>query len=671
MNKIIDSIDLPSGLRSLSLSQLQQVVDELRQELISSVASSGGHFASSLGVAELSVVLHHLFNTPDEKLIWDVGHQGYIHKMLTGRRDRMHSIRKTGGLSGFLRRDESVYDVFGAGHAGTSISAAVGVAEALKRRGSKDKVVAVIGDGSLTAGMAFEALNNAGELGLDNLIVVLNDNEMSISPNVGAVSRWFSLVVTGKTSTLARSSFKKLFQAGYIPDIVYKAVDRAEEATQGFLGTPGMLFEAFGFRYIGPIDGHNVEDLVKALGRAKTQDVPVLVHVRTVKGKGYTPAEEDPLKWHGVNPFDPNKGEFLANKSVAVKAPATYSAIFGKTVTDLARRDNRIIGITAAMPSGTGLDYLQKELPEQFYDVGICEQHAVTFSAGLATEGYHPVCAIYSTFLQRAFDQVVHDVCIQNLPVLFALDRGGLVGNDGETHQGVFDIAYLRMLPNMVLMSPKDEAELQRMVVSGIAYDGPAAIRFPRGNGIGVQLSENPEPLEIGKAEVLRRGADTLLIAYGPLVGNVLKAADILESEYGISSTVINARFAKPLDELLLKEELGRYQLIMTVEDHAKMGGFGSAISELIQRERILTRGKVINLGVDDQFVTHAAPQDQYAWFKLDIAGIVQTVVNNWPEKVQLKVSCHAKDDTPAAKSTLIARGASASTDINSSAKLI
>lgn len=651
MNKIIDSIELPHGLRSLSLSELQQVVDELRQELINSVASSGGHFASSLGATELTVVLHHLFNTPNEKLIWDVGHQGYIHKMLTGRRDRMHTIRKTGGLSGFLRRDESIYDVFGAGHAGTSISAAVGVAEALKRRGSKDKVVAIIGDGSLTAGMAFEALNNAGELGLDNLIVVLNDNEMSISPNVGAVSRWFSLVVTGKTSTLARSSFKKLFQAGFIPDIVYKAVDRAEEATQGFLGTPGMLFEGFGFRYIGPIDGHNVEGLVQALGRAKTQDVPVLVHVRTVKGKGYTPAEEDPLKWHGVNPFDPTKGEFVPSKSTAVQPPPTYSSVFGKTVTQLAKQDEKIVGITAAMPSGTGLDQLQKEAPNQFYDVGICEQHAVTFAAGLATEGYHPVCAIYSTFMQRAFDQVVHDVCIQNLPVLFALDRGGLVGNDGETHQGVFDISYLRMLPNIVLMSPKDEAELQSMLVTGVNHDGPAAIRFPRGNGYGESLATHPLPLEIGKAEVLQRGTDILLVAYGPLARVAANAAKVLQNDYGLSSTVINARFAKPLDETLFKEELGHYQLILTIEDHAKIGGFGSAISELIHREQLSLQGKLITLGVDDQFVTHASPQEQYAWFKLDVPGIVETVIDNLKDlrgkERAVVIGNHYRDEEP------------------------
>lgn len=530
MPKLIDSLNLPSDLKSQDAESLKTICKELREELIDKVASTGGHFASSLGAAEITVALHHAFDTPNDKLIWDVGHQAYIHKMLTGRREKLHTIRKKGGISGFLRREESEYDTFGAGHAGTSISAAVGMRVALQKQNKDNYVVAVIGDGSITAGMAFEALNNAGALNLKNLIVVLNDNDMSISENVGAMSWLFSKAVTSKASTYARSGFKSLYKKGYVPELVYKAIDRAEEMTQGFFSTPAMLFEAFGMRYIGPVDGHNIEDLVTALANAKQQDVPVLVHCRTKKGKGYEPAEIDPIKWHGVNPFDKHKAETIAASGTA-KVPPTYTSVFADSVIELCKQDDKIVAITAAMSTGTGLDKLQREIPEAFFDVGICEQHAVTFAAGLACEGIKPICAIYSTFLQRAYDQIIHDVCIQNLPVVFAIDRGGAVGNDGETHQGAFDIAYLRTVPNMVIMSPKDENELRNMLYTAVKHDGPSALRYPRGNGTGAAIDAKMSAIEIGKSELLKKVvmfflllSAPLLIAHSLLLRNLLRS---------------------------------------------------------------------------------------------------------------------------------------------------
>ena len=535
MPKLIDSIELPKGLRSLNNDELIQVSNEIRDELIDSVSESGGHFASSLGCTEISVALHHLFNTPYDKTIWDVGHQGYIHKMLTGRRARMKSIRQKGGLSGFLKRDESEYDCFGAGHAGTSISAAVGMSTAFQKTDPERYVVSVIGDGALTAGMAFEAMNHAGALGLKNFIVILNDNEMSIAPNVGAISWLFSKTVTSKYSTKAREKFKALYKKGYVPELMYKTIDRAEEAAQGFFASASMLFEAFGFRYIGPIDGHSIPDLVTALEHAKTQDVPVLIHAATVKGKGYEPAEHDPVKWHATSPFDRKEAKSVVVTKVK-PAPPSYTSIFSKSLTKIADQNSKVIGVTAAMPSGTGLDKFQEAHPDKFYDVGICEQHAVTFCAGLACEGYKPVCTIYSTFLQRGYDQVVHDVCIQNLPVVFAMDRAGVVGNDGETHQGVFDISYLRTLPNMVIVAPKDENELQHALYTATEHDGPIAVRYPRGSGVGVKLDSEFKKLEIGKSEIVQSGEDVLLLCLGPMVQYGLKVANKLVEQYGISA---------------------------------------------------------------------------------------------------------------------------------------
>jgi len=620
--KKIDSISLPQGLRPLPVSELKTVCDELREELIDSVSESGGHFASSLGATELTVALHHCFNTPEDKLIWDVGHQGYIHKMITGRRELLGTIRKKDGISGFLKRSESEYDAFGAGHAGTSISAAVGMRVAFDKTNPDRYVVGIIGDGSLTSGMAFEALNHAGSLGLKKFIVIVNDNEMSISPNVGALSWLFSRAVTSKFSTEARKKFKALHEKGFVPNIVYKAIDRAEEATQGFLATPAMLFESLGFRYIGPVDGHDLSDLIPAIENAKNQDGPVVIHAVTVKGKGYNPAEEDPVKWHGVTPFDRSKAVFTAE---AAKLPS-YTGVFGDTVVELCKKDKNIVAITAAMAGGTGLDKLHAVLPEQFFDVGICEQHGVTFAAGLACEGIKPICAIYSTFLQRGFDQVVHDVCVQNLPVCFALDRAGVVGNDGETHQGVFDIAYLRTLPHMVVMSPKDENELRHMLFTGTNHNGPSAIRYPRGNGLGVKLDLELSKLPIGKAEIILKGSDLLLWCFGPMVQTGLNVAKTLKERLGISTTVVNARFAKPLDVELLAALAPKHTFVATIEDHALQGGFGSAVLEAINDNHISLQHSIFRFGVQDEFVPHASQSEQQQANGYSTDAIVRTL---------------------------------------------
>ena len=623
--------NIATSLRTKSLEELEALTLELRQELIEKISQSGGHFASSLGAAEISVALHYVFNTPQDRLVWDVGHQAYIHKMLTGRRDDISAIRTHGGISGFLKREESPFDCFGAGHAGTSISAAVGMATALRESDPSRKVVAVIGDGSMTAGMAFEALNHAGGLGLKNLIVVLNDNQMSISPNVGAISWLFSRAVTSKLSTKVRSKFKALYRNGLFPKVVYQAIDRIEELTQGFISAPALLFESFGFRYIGPVDGHNLGDLIKALEHAKDQDVPVIVHAATLKGKGYEPAEEDPIKWHGVTPFDPQLGKFHAANKVA--APS-YTNVFADTLIKIADQDRRVVAITAAMLGGTGLDRFAQSHPGRCYDVGICEQHAVTFAGGLACEGLKPVCAIYSTFLQRAYDQVVHDVCIQNLPVVFAIDRAGLVGNDGETHQGAFDIAYMRSIPNMVIMSPKDENELQHMLFTASQYNAPIALRYPRGNGKGVQLDQNLKCLPIGKAEMLTEGEDVLLIALGPIVSYAEIVAEKLK-EMGHSVSIMNARFAKPLDESLLIEQLNKdFKVVATLEDHAVAAGFGSAILELISDKEIKIKGSLIRFGIQDAFVPHANQAQQHAFNSYDPDSILEVIQEHLPLRV-------------------------------------
>jgi 1-deoxy-D-xylulose-5-phosphate synthase len=469
--------------------------------------------------------------------------------------------------------------------------------------------------------MVFEAFNHAGDLGLKNLIVVINDNEMSISPNVGALSWLFSKAITSAGSTAVRFRFKELYRKGYVPELLYKAIDRAEEAAQGFMAGPAMLFAAFGFRYIGPVDGHSIQDLVHALQNAKNQDVPVVIHTYTVKGKGYEPAEVDPIKWHGVNPFDRTKGEFLSSKGIP-KPPPTYTAVFADAMIEITKANPKVVAITAAMAGGTGLDAFQKVLPDNFCDVGICEQHAVTYAAGLACEGKRPVCAIYSTFLQRAYDQVVHDVCIQNLPVVFAIDRGGVVGNDGETHQGVFDIAYLRALPNMAIMSPKDENELRHMLFTASRHNGPSAVRYPRGNGVGVALDEQLKELSIGKGEMVRNGTDALIVAFGPLVQTALAAAEYLLEHSGISVAVMNARFAKPLDAELLAHELPRYPVVCTLEDHAIAGGFGSAVIEFANDRELSLQSSIKRFGVADAYVAHGSQAEQHSLNDYDVQSI-------------------------------------------------
>lgn len=627
---LLDQISSPDDLRSFSEAQLIDLCDELRSELIKAISKIGGHFASSLGVVELTVALHRVFNTPHDCVVWDVGHQGYIHKMLTGRRHLLSTVRQKDGISGFLKRCESNYDCFGAGHAGTSISAATGICEASYHDypGSEDRrVVAVIGDASIGNGMAFEALNHSGQLHR-KLIVVLNDNEMSIAPNVGALSWFLSRAVTGKLSTSARRQFKNLVEKGVIPHTFYRALDKAEEAAQGFLSTPAMLFAGFGYRYIGPIDGHNLLSVIDTLERAKDQDGPVLVHALTVKGKGYAPAEQDPIKFHGVTPFDASCGKFAKSSKPAAKS---YTTVYGEALVELAQTDPRVVAITAGMPDGTGLRKLAAELPDRFFDTGIAEEHAVTFAAGLASQGMRPFVSVYSTFLQRAYDQIAHDVCLQNLPVAFALDRGGLVGSDGPTHHGVFDLSYLRMLPNMVLMAPKDEAELRDMVFTAASYDGgPIAFRYPRGDGLGVALPPEPQLLEIGKAELLRRPRgnnwDVLLLPIGLTVQFALTAAEILSSDYGVEATVINPRFIKPLDEELLGKFIARHTLILTIEDNALIGGFGSAILEFMSDNGLTAERRLIRLGIEDRFIDHASQAQQYTETGIDTASIVARV---------------------------------------------
>ena len=572
-------------------------------------------------MVELSVALHYVFDTPRDKLVWDVGHQSYIHKILTERASKFPNIRQLGGISGFPSRRESRYDPFGAGHAGTSISAALGLLEAEHLKESPNRVVAIIGDGALTSGMAFEALNHAGQL-KRHLALVLNDNEMSIAPNVGALSRAFSQTLTNKFSTHARRYFRNLVEKGIVPKTFYRILDKAEDATQGFFSTPAMLFESFDFRYIGPIDGHNIDGLIYSLERLKEQDGPTVLHVQTQKGRGYAPAEEDPVSYHGIPPLIKKKDD----------SAKTYTQVFSSTILELARADERILAITAAMPDGTGLKELSEELPEQFYDVGIAEEHAVTFAAGLACEGFRPFCAIYSTFLQRAYDQILHDVCLQSLPVVFAIDRAGLVGEDGPTHQGLYDIGYLRTMPNMALCSPKDELELRDLLHTAASYEaGPFAIRYPRGRGRGLELGlRAPQTLDIGSAELLyeaRRGAGTsvLVIALGRTVWSSLEAIRSLEKEE-IYSSLINARFVKPLDRELLRSEIAKAELVVTVEDAALQGGFGSCILEFAADEGLLTGRRFSRIGVGDFFVEHGKIEQQSAICGIDSTGIAMRI---------------------------------------------
>ncbi len=596
---LLHGIERPSDLRKLRREQVEQVASEIREEILTRVSQTGGHLASSLGAVELITAIHYTFDTPTDRLILDVGHQGYPHKMLTGRREDFDTIGQPGGMSKFLRRTESEYDHFGAGHAGTSISAALGMARAKLHQGEDGVVIALIGDGSMTAGMAFEALNHAGDLGEKNLIVVLNDNEMSIDPNVGALSSYLSRKLSAPMVRRMKG-WAREFLSGMPGDMLHWA-RKAEESLKVFF-SPGLLFEALGFRYVGPIQGHRMDVLLETFDNVKEMVAdgsgPVLIHTMTEKGHGYAPAEADPLKYHGVGQFDIESGKFAPKK----KAPPTYTDVFADTLIRLARDDERIIAITAAMASGTGLDRFQLALPDRFYDVGIAEQHAVTFAAGLAAEGMKPVAAIYSTFLQRAFDQVVHDVCLQNLDVTFALDRAGLVGADGATHQGLFDFSYFRMLPNAVVMAPKDENELQHLLATAIDYPGPAAIRFPRGAGIGNSLDPEVKKIQLGESELLRDGDDAVVLAIGNTVHPALEAAGELAAE-GISCAIVNARFVKPLDRARIVGLARRCRVLVTGEEHSVQGGFGSAVLELLAEEGIQLAVRV--LGVPDALIEH------------------------------------------------------------------
>ncbi|WP_114946554.1 1-deoxy-D-xylulose-5-phosphate synthase [Microvirga calopogonii] len=617
---LLDSIKTPDDLRQLPENQLRQVADELRTETISAVSVTGGHLGAGLGVVELTVALHYVFDTPRDRLIWDVGHQAYPHKILTGRRDRIRTLRQADGLSGFTKRSESEYDPFGAAHSSTSISAGLGMAVARDLQAKTNNVIAVIGDGAMSAGMAYEAMNNAGAMH-SRLIVILNDNDMSIAPPTGAMSSYLARLVSGGTYRGIRETAKQL--AKKLPKFIYDKAAKAEEFARGFW-TGGTMFEELGFYYVGPIDGHNLDHLLPILKNVRdTETGPILVHVVTKKGKGYAPAEAAADKYHGVVTFDVVTG---AQTKAKANAPS-YTKVFGESLIKEAQADDKIVAVTAAMPSGTGIDLFGKEFPARTFDVGIAEQHAVTFAAGMATEGYKPFCAIYSTFMQRAYDQVVHDVAIQNLPVRFALDRAGLVGADGATHAGSFDIAYLGCLPNMVVMAAADEAELVHMVATAAAYDsGPIAFRYPRGEGVGVDMPEKGIPLAIGKGRVVKEGSRIAILSLGTRLAEALKAAEELEAR-GLSTTVADARFAKPLDEELILALARDHEVLVTVEE-GSIGGFGSYVLQLLADKGALDQGslKVRSMVLPDIYQDQDKPERMYAKAGLDAAGIVTKV---------------------------------------------
>ena len=618
---LLDRVHSPADMKSLTRGQLKQLADELRRETIDAVSVTGGHLGAGLGVVELTVAIHHLFNTPHDRLIWDVGHQAYPHKILTGRRDRIRTLRQGGGLSGFTRRAESEYDPFGAAHSSTSISAGLGMAVASDLAMEKRDVIAVIGDGAMSAGMAYEAMNNAGAMH-SRMIVILNDNDMSIAPPVGAMSAYLARLISSGTYLGFREFGKQLARA--LPRFFFDKAKRAEEYTRG-LWTGGTLFEELGFYYVGPIDGHNLDHLIPVLTNVRDSylDGPVLVHVVTKKGKGYAPAENSADKYHGVSKFDVITG---VQAKAASNAPQ-YTRVFADALLDEASRDPKIVAITAAMPSGTGLDHFQKAYPDRCFDVGIAEQHAVTFAAGMATEGYKPFVAIYSTFLQRAYDQVVHDVAIQGLPVRFALDRAGLVGADGATHAGAFDTAYLATLPGFVVMAAADEAELKHMVATQAAYnDGPSAVRYPRGEGVGVDLPEHGQPLEIGKGRVIREGETVAILSYGTRLAEALRAGDQLAA-MGLNATIADARFAKPLDEDLIRRLLTTHEVVVTVEEGA-IGGFGAHVLQFAANAGLLDRGvKLRTLNLPDIYIDHDTPQRQYEEAGLNAPHIVAAVM--------------------------------------------
>ena len=617
---ILETINSPADVKALSLDELKQLAEEIRQFLISVISKTGGHLAPNLGVVELSLALHRVFSTPEDKIVFDVGHQSYIHKIVTGRREQFPTLRQYGGLSGFPKRSESEHDAFGTGHSSTSISAALGMAVARDLQGKDYKVVAVIGDGSMTGGMAFEALNNAGTLH-KKMIVVLNDNEMSISKNVGAMSEYLYQLRTGETYNKIKHDIEGWLKNMEFGTDVLKAIRRLKGSVK-YLMVPTSIFEELGFTYLGPVDGHDLQGLTEVLQAAKKIDGPVLVHVLTKKGKGYKPAEESPNKFHGTGPFEIATGKKIANPN----APITYTEVFGKTLTELANEDKEIIGITAAMPDGTGMSTFAKAHPERFFDVGIAEQHAVTSAAGAAAAGLKPVAAIYSTFLQRAYDSVLHDICMQKLHVTLCLDRAGLVGDDGYTHHGVFDYAYLRSMPEMTIMAPKDENELRHMLKTAVDYDGPVSVRYPRGSGVGVEITEPMHSLPIGKAEVLREGKDVCLWAIGSMVQSALQVAAKL-AEQGISAGVVNMRFAKPLDKELLLAHAAQYGKIVTLEEGVLQGGVGSAVLETLNEAKMLQQCRVLTLGIPDEFVLHGDKKLLMKDLELDVDAIVAKTI--------------------------------------------
>lgn len=616
----LDKINSPEDLKLLSKSDLPELAKEIRKKIIAVVSQTGGHLASSLGAVELAIAIHYVFNAPQDKIIWDVGHQSYPHKLLTGRRDKFHTLRQHGGLSGFSKISESPYDAFSTGHSGTSISAGLGIACANRFKKQHSKTIAVIGDGSLTSGLAYEGLNQAGDIHKD-LIVILNDNDMSISHNVGALSSFLSRTFSSKKLQKLRKEFGEFLKS--LPKVgedIYKLAKRSEESFKSFV-TPGILFEAFNFEYFGPINGHKLNHLINILNNVKCLDEPVLLHVTTKKGKGYPPAEKNPVYFHGVGSFEVKTGDSSGKKSTT----PTYTQVFGKMMVKLAQKDEKIIAVTAAMPEGTGLVEFADTFPDRFFDVGIAEQHGVTFAAGLAIEGLKPVVAIYSTFLQRAYDQIVHDVCLESLPVTFAIDRGGIVGEDGATHHGLLDFSYLRSLPNMVVMAPKDENELCRMLVTAILHNGPIAFRYPRGTALGVSIDQNPAPIQIGRGEILKNGDDLLILAIGRSVSDAMEAYSIL-LEKGISATIVNCRFVKPIDSGLICALAEKIPQIITIEENVLQGGFGSAVLECLSDNGI-SGFNLKRIGIPDTFIEHGRQDILRSKYRMDVSAIIDAAV--------------------------------------------
>jgi 1-deoxy-D-xylulose-5-phosphate synthase len=605
---LLETINSPEDLRQLPVEQLTTLAQELRQFLVQSVSHTGGHLSAGLGTVELTIALHYVFNTPEDRLVWDVGHQSYPHKILTGRREQMDGLRQQGGIAGFPKREESPYDTFGVGHSSTSISAALGMALAIKKQGLNRKVAAIIGDGAMSAGMAFEALNHGGDLDA-NLLVILNDNDMSISPNVGGMSKYLARVLSGKLYSSVREGSKKVLSS--MPS-VWELARRAEEHMKGMV-VPGTLFEELGFNYIGPIDGHDLPSLINTLRNMRNFEGPQFLHIVTRKGKGYAPAEKNPCTYHGVGRFDPDNGELLAPAG-----GTTYTQVFGQWLCDMAEQNPKLIGITPAMREGSGMVEFSQRFPERYFDVAIAEQHAVTLAAGLACEGMKPVVAIYSTFLQRAYDQLIHDVALQNLPVMFAIDRAGLVGPDGPTHAGSFDLSFLSCIPNMVIMAPADENECRQMLYTGHMHDGPTAVRYPRGTGPGVEIEKTMAALPMGKAELKRQGKNIAILAFGSMVAPAIEAAEQLDA------TVVNMRFIKPLDETMVLELAANHDLLVTVEENSIIGGAGSLVDKLLAP--LEQRPRLIQMGLPDRFIEHGEHKVLLANCGLDAQGIITTI---------------------------------------------